>query len=219
MTISTLAKPTLPTLDRLQAVVPANTDARKVASTWLAGLAGLLKAYTYGEYVQPDRLDALLLADATWRDTLALTWDYRSIYGTRAIHTLLSNRASSSGIAINPSAISTEPFFSPLLSTPFPDVSWVQFGFELKTAVGEGRGFARLVPTSDGSWKAYTVWTSLESLSEFTYTVSSPIYSLIPTHVTYSINPFSLNENALRKLTGSKNEHGKQNLWVRIRRL
>ena len=170
--MTTLTEPTLPTLDRLQAAVPGGTDAREVATAWLEKLAKLLNAYTHEGHVQPSCLESLFLSDATWRDTLALTWDYRTIYGRNAIHALLNNCVSSSGINVHPSTIATDPFYSPALSNPLRNMTWIKFGFELKTAVGEGRGYARLVPTSDGSWKGYTIWTSLESLRDFKAPVS-----------------------------------------------
>lgn len=170
--MTTLTEQTLPTLDRLQASVPGDTDAREVATAWLEKLAKLLNAYAHEGHVQPSCLNSLFLPDATWRDTLALTWDYRTIYGKDAIHGLLNNCASSSGINVHPSTIATDPFYSPILSNPLRNISWIKFGFELKTAVGEGKGYARLVPTSDGSWKGYTIWTSLEALRDFTAPVS-----------------------------------------------
>lgn len=37
--------------------------------------------------------------------------------------------------------------------------------FNIETAAGKVGVFARLVPTSSGAWKAYTVFTSLETLA------------------------------------------------------
>lgn len=167
-----MTKPSLPTLDRLQVTVPSYVNALAVATAWLEKLSELLIVHANGN-ARSMCIDALFLEDATWKDTLAMTWDYRTIQGIDAISTLLKDRASSSGIAIEPSAIATDLFLSPALVTPFPDLSWVQFGFGLKTAVGRGQGFARLVPTSDGAWKGYTIWTSLESLSGFVPPVST----------------------------------------------
>ncbi|KAI5986919.1 hypothetical protein EDD15DRAFT_2471062 [Pisolithus albus] len=54
--------------------------------------------------------------------------------------------------------------------TKFPeyeDLGWIPAFFEFGTIVGHASGIFRLVPLADGSWKAHTVYTSLESLKGF----------------------------------------------------
>ncbi|KAL5492812.1 hypothetical protein ACEPAI_4260 [Sanghuangporus weigelae] len=161
-------KLTLPTLDRLRASVPDNVSPANVASDWLNRLAEFLTS-TSSPHPRDnsDSLSQLFLDDAVWKDILALTWDYRSVHGIDKIRALVDARSEPSGLSV--SEIAADSFRAPVLRSPFPDLSWIQFGFDLKTNVGKGLGYARLVPTSDGKWKAYTLSTSLESLDGFEF--------------------------------------------------
>jgi hypothetical protein len=53
------------------------------------------------------------------------------------------------------------------LQKPFDDVAWINFMFDFETDVGIGSGITRLVPTANGEWKAYVVFTNLEDLKGF----------------------------------------------------
>jgi len=53
------------------------------------------------------------------------------------------------------------------LQQPFPDLAWVHMMFDFETSIGIASGIVRLVPTSDGVWKAHTVFTNLEDLKGF----------------------------------------------------
>lgn len=168
MSTGSSAKLSLPTLDRLQAAVPDNVDAVGRASAWVEKLSDLLSTYACSPATGGISVESLFVPDAFWKDTLALTWDYRAIHGVEGISSLLRECTSSSGLTVNASAIATDPYRAPAFRKPFLDISWIQFGFDLETSVGNGQGYARLVPTSEGIWKAYTLWTSLESLHAFT---------------------------------------------------
>ncbi|KAJ6552471.1 hypothetical protein DFH09DRAFT_1366313 [Mycena vulgaris] len=49
----------------------------------------------------------------------------------------------------------------------FADVGWILATFDFTTDVGVGLGIVCLVPTESGEWKAYTLFTNLEELSQF----------------------------------------------------
>ncbi|KAL5513568.1 hypothetical protein ACEPAH_3967 [Sanghuangporus vaninii] len=91
----------------------------------------------------------------------------KSLHGIDNIRALVDARSEPSGLSVF--EIAADSFRAPVLRNPFPDLSWIQFGFDLKTNVGKGLGYARLVPTSDGKWKAYTLSTSLESLNGYDF--------------------------------------------------
>ncbi|OSX68219.1 hypothetical protein POSPLADRAFT_1177199 [Postia placenta MAD-698-R-SB12] len=54
-----------------------------------------------------------------------------------------------------------------VLKQPYPDLAWIQAFFDFETDTGIGSGVFRLVPTADGTWKAFTVYTNLEDLKGF----------------------------------------------------
>lgn len=153
----------LPTLDKSNATVPQNVDAVAVATSWL---------HIFGKLVEAGDATgaaALLVEDAFWRDTLALTWEFRTFEGTEAIAQFLKDQlsvTSFSKLVIRPG--------SPGLQQPYPDLAWVHAMFTFETAVGIGSGIIRLVPISSGAaasgatgWKAHTVYTNLEELKGF----------------------------------------------------
>ena len=160
------ARPTaLPTLDLLNAEVPSDVTVDLVASTWLEKLSHVLSARDFA------KLDDLLLPTATWKDILALTWDYRSVRSLPSIRTMLSSQVASQGFSVRPLTLEehleAHGIFEPVLSRLFLDVAWIQFGFVAETNVGSGISVARLVPTANGAWLAWTVFTSLDKLQDF----------------------------------------------------
>jgi hypothetical protein len=147
----------LPTLDRLGASVPANLDAKAVAKQWFAAFSAALSAS------DTKSLSALFVSDAFWRDMLALTWDFRTFSGLPSISKFLNDRLA----MMHPRFFSLREDAFLGLQQPFPDVAWVHMMFDFETDAGISSGIARLVPTSDGEWRAHTVFTNLEDLKGF----------------------------------------------------
>ncbi|EIM79879.1 FAD/NAD-P-binding domain-containing protein [Stereum hirsutum FP-91666 SS1] len=147
----------LPTLTKLKSTVHADVSPVLVASEWLQSFTSAIGSNDI------KKLGGLFLQDAFWKDILALSWDYRSIQGVSRILPFVETCAPKNRLTI--SSMAEDPYRSPKLIKLFPDLSWIQFGFALETSIGKGNGFARLVPTSSGKWKAYTVFTSLETLA------------------------------------------------------
>ncbi|KAI0041063.1 FAD/NAD(P)-binding domain-containing protein [Auriscalpium vulgare] len=143
----------LPTLDRLQAMLPDTVDTPGIATTWF-------KAFTDSiETVNVAGVLDLLLEDAFWRDILALTWDFRTLYGVPSIHTFLDDCLTSAGISNLKLDVANAQ-----LQTPYPDLAWIQAVFTFDTHVGHGSGVVRIVPTATGAWKAHAISTYLEEL-------------------------------------------------------
>ena len=166
-----------PTLDRagidsLPAISPA--DALSIAETWLAAFTSLSSSSDTGEI-----LGLLHPSVPFWRDTLALTWDLRTFVGAPKIATFLQARLTDAQLS-NFSLVETYTAFQ----QPFPDIAWVNLMFKFGTKVGSCTGVVRLVPlrknaahaTDDSGriqnldeieWKAHTVLTNLDSLTDF----------------------------------------------------
>jgi hypothetical protein len=146
----------LPTLDKLRSKVPINVDAKEVARKWLGSFASHVRS------ADIDSLIDLFVEDAIFRDILALTWDFRTFEGTYAIKKFLTDRLPEA----KPSSFKLKDEYLGLQQL-YPDVAWIQGLFEFETDVGLGSGVFRLVPMSDGQWKAYTMFTNLEDLKGF----------------------------------------------------
>ncbi|KZT62302.1 FAD/NAD(P)-binding domain-containing protein [Calocera cornea HHB12733] len=153
------------------------------ATTWFAAFATALASPA------PDipAALALLSTDAYWRDMLALTWDFRSFHRKPAIATFLTDRLPTTGLT--DLHLSTE--HPPKLEQPWQDVSWLVLVFSFSTKAGTGSGIARLVydhaaasassGESPGAWKAYTIYTNLESLHNAPEAIG-PLRNPYPNH-------------------------------------
>ena len=137
--------------------MPQNLDARKVATEWFSLFSA---AASSGD---AQAFASLFLPDAFWRDILALTWDFRSFSGLRAIIQFLSDRLGT----VHPTAFVLRDDASLGLQKPFEDIAWINFMFDFETDVGIASGIAKLVPTANGEWKACVVFTNLEGLKGF----------------------------------------------------
>ncbi|KAI0314545.1 hypothetical protein OF83DRAFT_1165187 [Amylostereum chailletii] len=146
----------LPTLDRLKvSLAPdAEIDAPQIARDWLVAFA------THAAAADVPALLSLFLPDAFWRDMLSLTWDFRTFYGAARLATFLRDRLPPTQIT----RVTVDPTQIPVLQRPYPDIAWIQALFTFDTAVGPASGIVRLVPTSEGAWKAHAVFTTLEGL-------------------------------------------------------
>jgi hypothetical protein len=152
MTTPAVAKPSLPTLDLLNATIPPNTDATKIATQWFQSFSSKAEA------ADVDGIVSLFVNDCFWRDILSLTWDFRTFHGTHAIRQFLNDRLAAANLK---EFVLEKADLQPL----GPDLTWIQALFKFQIGeVGEGEGVFRLVPTSTGEWKAHTVSTNLEAL-------------------------------------------------------
>lgn len=138
----------------LYASVP---DVKTVAKAWFTAFSTALSTSDI------QSLSNLFVPDAFWRDMLALTWDFRTFSGLRSISQFLTDRLSTT----HPTAFSLRDDEYLKLQQPYPDVTWINMMFDFDTQIGIASGIARLVLTSDGKWKANTVYTNLENLKGF----------------------------------------------------
>ncbi|KAF9652136.1 FAD/NAD(P)-binding domain-containing protein [Thelephora ganbajun] len=134
--------------------LPEGLDYVAVANKWFDAFGPLV-----------ERGDAtgvldLLTEDSFWRDALALTWDLRTFDGPAKIKRFLDDR------------LKVVKFTNLKLGGPsLVDNSlvnvWIQsiFTFDID-GYGLGTGVLRLVPTSTGEWKGYTIYTSLSRLKD-----------------------------------------------------
>ncbi|CCM06537.1 uncharacterized protein FIBRA_08811 [Fibroporia radiculosa] len=161
-------EPTLPTLDRLGSTVPPDLDAQSVATEWI---------HTFSQHISANNIVgivSLFAEDGWWRDLLALTWDFRTFHGVVKIKKFLEDQLP----VMKPSPFKLK---DASLLQPYSDLAWLVGSFDFETEVGIGSGIFRLVPTSSGTWKAYTMFTNLEDLKGFPEKVGS-LRNPLPNH-------------------------------------
>ncbi|KAJ7748281.1 hypothetical protein DFH07DRAFT_830240 [Mycena maculata] len=148
--------PNLPTLDRLNATVPADLDVSKVATKWMEEFSSFVQS---GDV---EGIVGLFVTESHWRDMLALTWDFRSFHGLPAIHKFLTDRLASS--KLTNFHVREE---LTVLQRPYPDIAWIRIYFDFETQIGLASGIVRIVPQPGSQWKAHCMFTNLEDLKGF----------------------------------------------------
>lgn len=142
------------------------SDPRTVAEEWLANLESQL--------AHPEQLKIadLFHADSWWRDMLALDWDMRTVQTSTAIQEFLRQRQDSANLSNF--RLQDAGKFQPRLEQVVEGLAWISSMFFFDSAFGTGTGMLRLTQADDGSWKAYTVYTSLQEL----YSAQEPLGKL-----------------------------------------
>ncbi|PFH47509.1 hypothetical protein AMATHDRAFT_151910 [Amanita thiersii Skay4041] len=168
--LNTFPIPPLPTLDRLNAVVPEALDERRIVTDWLNALSNALESNKFSG------LSSLFLEDSWWRDMLALTWDFRTFRGIPVITQFLQDQIPYT----HPRTLKLREEYLGL-QRPADDLAWISTFFDFETDVGIASGIVRLVPTANGDWKAHVVYTNLEDLKGFPEKLG-PLRNPLPNH-------------------------------------
>ncbi|KAG1901997.1 uncharacterized protein F5891DRAFT_1163681 [Suillus fuscotomentosus] len=146
-------------LHRLGVTDPSNVSSSEVAIEWLNAFSAAITQSDTAAVVD------LFLEDGFWKDVIALTWDFRTFEGRKDIKKLLDARLVSTGL--NELRLLQEPLNEPVLQKVYHDLVWLRFCFGFTTKHGKGTAVVYLVPLPDSKWKAYTLLTCLNSLSDF----------------------------------------------------
>jgi cation diffusion facilitator CzcD-associated flavoprotein CzcO len=119
--------------------------------------ADWIKAFgAAAEAADLDAVLALFADDCWWRDLLTMSWDLRTMHGQEEIAALAGERLAGTG------------FHDFALDGRLPanlENGAVTALFTFATKVGDGRALVRL-REQDGSWKAWTLLTRLEDLTD-----------------------------------------------------
>ena len=155
--------PTLPTIESLGISPPKDADPVKIAGEWLEKLQTAVSPSPGGD-INVDKILDLFQPDAFWRDILSLTWDFRTFSGAAQIRTFLQDRIANTDKArLNNLKLETAG-----VEKPWEDIEWIEALFTFSVGTwGGGDGVFRLVLTSEGVWKAHTIYTNLQSLTEY----------------------------------------------------
>ncbi|KAG6379327.1 hypothetical protein JVT61DRAFT_11786 [Boletus reticuloceps] len=142
----------LPTLGRLgvgEPTLTSATEVAEVATAWFNTFSSAVASYDIAAILD------LFLDDGFWKDTLALTWDFRTIEGRDAIRNLLDHRLAPTGFV--DLRLSQEPFLAPQLLKLFPDLVLLRLSFEFGTKslndFPEQIGLLRRHTAEHGTWE------------------------------------------------------------------
>ena len=105
-------------------------------------------------------LRVLFRTDSHWRDVLALTWQLRTVDGADAITADIAAHAQ----RFKPKGFRTDPARTAPRRTTRAGTNAIEVFFRFETAVGEGTGVLRLIAEPDGTFKAWTFHTMLDSI-------------------------------------------------------
>ena len=158
----------LPTLEFLQATVPADLDAQKVAHDWLASFSKAVEAR------DADGVVALIHPDGWWRDLFALTWDLRTFQGSAKIKQFLQDR-------LELSKLTNLKFLEAHYESPYPDIKWIRLHISFEAEPVLGQFTALLVPTPNGEWKSFVLCSNLEDLKDYPEKIGE-LRSFAPNH-------------------------------------
>ncbi|RPD55278.1 dimethylaniline monooxygenase (N-oxide-forming) [Lentinus tigrinus ALCF2SS1-7] len=133
-------------------------DPHHIASVWLTAFGAALHDTDVPAVTQ------LFVPNGWLRDLLALTWDLRTLEGQDKVSTYLSQSLRKGQITAvrldHAPALAPRSFTVPGTR----DVTGVEFGFTFDLPHGRGRGHTRLVPDTDGAYRAFTVLLMLYDL-------------------------------------------------------
>lgn len=138
----------------MDVITRAQPEAGEIAASWLQEFGEALEA---GKATTAARCVA---ADGHWRDVLAFTWDIGTVSGAAAIEAALARRID----AVKPRGFVLPPQRSAPRFVRRAGVDCIEAIFTFQTTAGRADGVVRLAQQADGSWKAWTLLTTLEEL-------------------------------------------------------
>ena len=138
----------------MDVITRAQPEAGEIAASWLQEFGEALEA---GKAAAAARC---LAGDGHWRDVLAFTWDIGTVSGTAEIEKVLATRLD----AVKPRGFVLPADRSAPRFVRRAGVDCIEAIFGFETAAGRADGVVRLAAQADGSWKAWTLLTTLEEL-------------------------------------------------------
>lgn len=155
-------KITLPFLSRLGINDPmtvTDEDVQKIATSFIKRFSDAISANDV------DSVATLFYSECLWRDLLALTWDFNTIFKVENVRNMLKARLEK--VQISNLRLSKNRDMLPTKFNPSPILFMINIPFEFDTAAGSCTGIARLIPVpfeNEVEWKVYTLFTNLDQI-------------------------------------------------------
>ncbi|KAL2039859.1 hypothetical protein N7G274_007260 [Stereocaulon virgatum] len=149
-----------PDAQKIASLVKSTVSPDSIVSEWISSFINLLS--------EVDTLATrLFLKESYWRDLLCMTWDFHTLQGPEDIITFVKSSSKDDQItkvSLDKSAAHKVPQVA-----AFGDLKVVQAFLNIETSNGRGEGLVRLTPDpNDGSsWKALTLFTTLQELKGY----------------------------------------------------
>ncbi|KAJ5937954.1 hypothetical protein N7454_004296 [Penicillium verhagenii] len=132
-------------------------DPQAIAQQWFNGLQTQLSQSSSID------LKELFHAESWWRDMLALDWDMRTLHTAAEIQSFLRRRQAQA--KLSSFKLQDQGKWKPRVEQVVDGLSWISSMFFFKTAIGNGSGMVRLTQGTDGCWRAYAMYTSLQEMT------------------------------------------------------
>ena len=178
--MSSAPVPALPTVQSLGISPPKDIDPVKIAGEWLEKFQTTISPAPNGD-IDIDKVLDLFQPDAFWRDILSLTWDFRTFTGAAQLKTFLQDRIANPSLD-DKTRLNNLKLETASVEKPWEDIEWIEALFTFSVGTwGGGDGVFRLVLTPEGVWKAYSIYTNLQSLPEYSEKVGA-LRNPLPNH-------------------------------------
>lgn len=106
--------------------------------------------------------------DCYWRDHLALSWDLRTLKSRPKVAAFVHDHVDAHAhtrLALDTSTPARAPKLTPF--NPEQTCKGIVFFVRVETKVGRGHGVVRLAQEEQGTWRIWTLFTTLEELKGF----------------------------------------------------
>lgn len=177
-------------------IVQANLPAAPPKATESVNPQSIATAWvdTFNSLLNDDSIaiEKLFIKDSYWRDLLCSSWDFHTHHGLLKISSALKSQNKQCRLRSLEIDASSEIKKSSVCDIDFNGkIKGVQAFLTVKTDIGSGRGLVKLVPdtTDVASWKAFTLFTTLEELKGH----EESTCSRRPTGVDHGAHPGRLN--------------------------
>jgi hypothetical protein len=131
---------------------------KNIATQWIHKLEAVLNANDVSQ------LSNIMHSDSWWRDTLGLSWDFRTLRGLEKISSYISENQER--VHLHNFKLRSEGKFTPKVITPVDGVTWIESMFDFESEFGSGSGMVRLLEDSSGVWKGCMIYTALQEMKD-----------------------------------------------------
>lgn len=145
----------IPRLALDESTILENINAGEIVDDWVLKVGNAIEGKNAMSF------ESLFVEESWWRDLVALGWDVSSKYGPRAI----SSYVLESNFGLGQINVIRDPSLQPRV-VEFGPATFLQAAFSFTNKFGNGRGMVRLANCGPGEWKAWTVSTELDQLTQ-----------------------------------------------------
>ena len=135
----------------------ATIDREEVASAWVDSFNNLISGTNASS-------SSIFAKESYWRDLLCLSWDFHTLQGPENIAAFIKGTSGACQLSLDTSRDHKKPRIAAA-----GELEVVQAFLKVETSVGRGEGLVRLIrdPADGRTWKAFTLFTTLQELKGY----------------------------------------------------